>query len=131
MFVTPCQVGDLIGMGNLMLGTVQRVGGVCSMLCVFNAVQCVCTCGSSTHCVCVSVCLCVCVFGVYVSVTAVAGSLVPRPPRPAFVLQATKAGRGGLGTRLCSGCYRSFQIQCKVIPSKPPIQVSADSAVVA
>jgi len=70
--------------------------------------------------VCVSVCLCVCVFGVYVSVTAVAGSLVPRPPRPAFVLQETKAGRGGLGTRLCSGCYRSFQIQCKVIPSKPP-----------
>ena len=30
-------------------------------------------------------------------------SRVPRPPRPAhFVLQATKAGRGGLGTRLYS-----------------------------
>ena len=70
MFVTPCRVGDLIRMGNLMLGTVQRVGGVCSMLCVFNAVQCVCTCGSSTHCVCVSVCLCV-------SVTAVAGATGP------------------------------------------------------
>ena len=70
MFVTPCQVGGLIRMGNLMLGTVQRVGGVCSMLCVFNAVQCVCTCGSSTHCVCVSVCLCV-------SVTAVAGATGP------------------------------------------------------
>ena len=31
------------------------------------------------------------------------GSLVPRPPRPAFVafiLQVTKAGHGGLGTRL-------------------------------
>ena len=84
MFVTPCRVGDLIRMGNLMLGTVQRVGGVCSMLCVYNAVQCVCTCGSSTHCVsvclcvCVSVCVCLCVcVGVCVSVTAVAGATGP------------------------------------------------------
>jgi len=39
------------------------------------------------------------------------GSLVPRPPRPAFVAcstksgekQVTKVGRGGLGTRLTRG----------------------------
>jgi len=98
--LTPSRVGDLIWMGNLILGTVQRVGGVCSMcMCsmLFNAcvrvvlVLIVCVCLY----VCVSVCLCV---------------------------------------RVCycsSGCYRSFQIQCKFIPSKPPIQVSADSAVVA
>jgi len=105
MFVTPCRVGDLIWMGNLMLGTVQRVGGACSMLCVFNVcvhvvlvlIVCVRVCVCLCSCVCVFVCVCVCVCVCY----------------------------------CCSGCYRSFQIQCKVIPSKPPIQVSPDSAVVA
>jgi len=77
-------------MGNLMLGTVQRVGGVCSM-CVcsmlFNA--CVHLVLVLIVCVCLYVCVSVCV------------------------------------------CLDLFQIQSKFIPSKPPIQVSADSEVVA
>ena len=37
-----------------------NMGSVCSMSCVFNAVQCVCV--RVVLCVCVSVCVCVCVF---------------------------------------------------------------------
>jgi len=108
-------------MGNLMLGTVQSVGGACSMLCVFNAVQCECTCGSSTHCVCVCVCVCLCV---RVSVCSCVRVSVCSCVCVFVCVCVCVCYR-------CSGCYRSFQIQSKVIPSKPPIQESADSAVVA
>ena len=65
MFVTPCRVGDLISIGNLILGTweVYVQCCVCSMLfnvCVHVVVVLivyVCL----YVCVCVFVCLCLCV----------------------------------------------------------------------
>ena len=99
MFVTPCRVGDLInrnGQPYAWPWNSTKSGRCMLNVCVFNAAQCVCTCGSSTHCVCVSVCVFVCL---YVCVSVCLCVCV---------------------CYHCSGCYRSFQIQCKVIPPNLP-----------